>query len=116
MRLEETWPLALPYAMGLLKMYANFIHLCYPLFVLLIGELRNADSQGVNSFFFFLVFVSIVFIHFLNQCYTCLWSVLGFVILFKPLGMLRLIESSWPIEGLLLEVCIFLVGWPLTLI
>jgi hypothetical protein len=66
MRLEETWPLASPYAAGLLKMYADFIHLGNPLFALLIGELRSVDSQGMNSFFFFLIFISLIFIHFLD--------------------------------------------------
>src|SRR6202789_1147917 len=94
MRLEEIWPLASPSAAGLLKMYADFVHLRYPFLTLLIGELRGADSQGVDIFFLFfflvsifIIFVSVVFIHFLDRCYTCLWSVLGFVVLFNPLGL-----------------------------
>src|ERR1700677_4770045 len=93
MRLKETWPLASPSAAGLLKMYADFVHLRYPFFTLLIGELRGADSQGAAIFFLFfflvsisIIFVSVVFIHFLDRCYTCLRSVLGSVVLPKPLG------------------------------
>src|ERR1700677_697478 len=112
MRLEETWPLASPSAAGLLKMYADFVHLHYPFFTLLIGELRGADSQGVDIFFFFflvsisIIFISVVFIHFLDQCYTCLRSVLGFVVLSKPLGTLWLVEGFLLViltKGLLLE-------------
>src|SRR6202789_1794213 len=105
MRLEETWPLASPSAAGLLKMYADFVHLRYPFFVLLIRELCSADSQGVDIFFLFfflvsifIIFVSVAFIHFLDRCYTCLRSVLGFVVLSKPLGTL------WLVEGFLLVI------------
>src|ERR1700679_4302796 len=113
MRLEETWPLASPSAAGLLKMYADFVHLRYPFFALLIGELRSADSQGAAIFFFFfflvsifIIFVSVVFIHFLDRCYTCLRSVSGFVVLPNPLGTLWLIEGFLLViltKGLLLE-------------
>src|SRR6202789_1662805 len=113
MWLEETWPSASPSAAGLLKMYANFVHLRYPLFSLLIGERCDADSQGVDIFFFFfflvsisIIFVSVAFIHFLDQCYTCLRSVLGFVVLSKPLGTLWLVEGFLLViltKGLLLE-------------
>src|ERR1700677_2233512 len=113
MRLEETWPLASPSAAGLLKIYADFVHLRYPFFTLLIGELRGADSQGAAIFFLFfflvsisIIFVSVVFILFLDRCYTCLRSVPGFVILSKPLGTLWLVEPFLLViltKGLLLE-------------
>jgi uncharacterized membrane protein len=87
-------------------MYADFIHFCYPIFALLIGESCSADSEGVDILFIFLIFISIVFIHFLDGCYTCVWSVLGFVRLSKPLSTLWLIEGFLLVlltEGLLLE-------------
>src|ERR1700679_2066547 len=105
MRLEETWPLASPSPAGLLKMYANFVHLRYPFFTLLIGEICSADSQRVDIFFFFfflvsisIIFVSVAFIYFLDRCYMCLQSVLGFVGLSKPLGTL------WLVKGFLLVI------------
>jgi hypothetical protein len=113
MRLEETWSLASPSAAGLLKMYADFVHLRYPLLVLLIREFRSVDSQEVDFFFFFfflififIVFVSIVIIHFLDRCYACLRSVLGFIVLSESLSTLRLVERFLLViltKGLLLE-------------
>src|SRR6202789_4291892 len=113
MPVEETWPLASPSAAGLLKMYPIFVHLRYPFLTLLIGELRSADSQGAAIFFLFfflvsisIIFVSVVFIHFLDRCYTCLQSVLGSVVLSKSLGTFWLVERFLLViltKGLLLE-------------
>src|SRR6202789_3738236 len=87
---------------------------------LFIGELCGADSQGVDIFFLFfflvsisIIFISVVFIHFLDRCYTCLRSVLGFVVLSKPLGTLWLVEGFLLViltKGLLFEAQISLEG------
>jgi hypothetical protein len=60
----ETRPEALPLALGPLKIYAHVTHLCEPLFTLIFRELRGADGQRWNIFFWFLFFF--FFLYFLN--------------------------------------------------